>query len=176
MAALLDDRLPRQRQPSRWHALAVCVATGLGIGWVPWAPGSVGGAVWGLPLAYLIGSASCPTQLLTVGILCAIGIPICTVASRALGDAKDPGTIVFDEITSLPITFLGVPMTSLGLVLTGFVLNRVLDIVKPPPARQLEHLPAGLGVMADDWVAGIGSCGALHLLIWLGVFARGGQL
>ena len=54
----------------------------------------------------------------------------------------------------------------LGLV-AGFVLIRIFDIAKPPPVKQLEKLPDGLGVMADDWAAGVYACGALHLLLWL---------
>ena len=80
-----------------------------------------------------------------------------------------------DEIVSMPITFLAVPMSSPWVVLAGFVLNRLLDIVKPPPARRLEDLPGGLGVMADDWAAGIYSCVILHLLSWGGLLSAAGR-
>jgi phosphatidylglycerophosphatase A len=149
--------------------LATLLATGLGVGWSPWASGTVGAAVWGMPLAYLLETVPLPARIVAILVISAVGIPICTVAVRALGGKKDPGTIVLDEIASLPITFFLVPMTTIHpvLVLIGFLLNRGFDIVKPAPARQLEHLPDGLGIMADDWVAGIYSCLALHLLIWL---------
>ena len=62
---------------------------------------------------------------------------------------------MFDEIAGLAITFFLVPMTSITVVVLGFLLFRLFDITKPPPARQLERLPGGLGVMADDWAAGV---------------------
>ena len=46
-------------------------------------------------------------------------------------------------------------MASWPVALAGFLLHRLFDITKPPPARQLESLPTGLGIMADDWAAGI---------------------
>jgi phosphatidylglycerophosphatase A len=107
-------------------------------------------------------------QLAVLVVICLLGIPLCTRAARDLGGKKDPGAIVWDEIVSMPITFLLVPMTSPAVVIVGFLLNRVFDISKPPPARQLERLPDGLGIMADDLAAGVYSCGVLHLLLALG--------
>jgi phosphatidylglycerophosphatase A len=94
---------------------------------------------------------------------------LCTAAVRGLGGKKDPGAVVFDEIASVPIAFLFVPAGQLNnpwVLIAGFVLIRIFDIAKPPPVRQLEKLPDGLGVMADDWAAGIYACAALHLLLW----------
>ena len=89
-----------------------------------------------------------------IAVICTASIPVCTRATRALGGKKDPGAIVLDEIASLPITFFLVEMTSASVVVAGFALHRLFDITKPPPARQFERLPDGLGVMADDWAAG----------------------
>jgi phosphatidylglycerophosphatase A len=105
--------------------------------------------------------------LAVIAAICAAGVPLCTAAVRRLGGKKDPGSIVFDEIASLPITFLLVDTDRPWLLGLGFLLHRVFDITKPPPARQLERLPDGLGVMADDWVAGVYSNLALHALIWI---------
>ena len=69
----------------------------------------------------------------------------------------------------MPITFFLVApqhLTRPEIVLAGFVLNRIFDIIKPSPARNFEKLPDGLGIMADDWIAGIYSCLVLHLLLW----------
>ncbi len=148
--------------------LAVMLATGLGVGFVPVAPGTVG-ALWGLPLAWAIGRLGQTSHVLeavAIAVICLAGIPICTRAVRAMGRGKDPGSIVLDEIASLPITFFLVKMDSIGVVVVGFALHRLFDITKPPPARQLERLNDGLGIMADDWWAGIYSCLALHALIW----------
>ena len=116
-------------------------------------------------------------QVAAIVALCLVGIPICTHAVHRLG-GKDPGCVVWDEMASLPITFFLVPLeawSNPGIVLTGFILNRVFDISKPPPARQLERLPEGLGVMADDWAAGIYSCLTLHALLqWFFPWLAGG--
>jgi len=84
-----------------------------------------------------------------------------------LGGSKDNQAIVWDEIASMPIVFLLVPMTGWTVAVVGFALHRLFDITKPPPARQLERLPDGLGVMADDWIAALYACLALAALAWL---------
>jgi phosphatidylglycerophosphatase A len=157
--------------PAAWRYPAVIIATGFWFGRSPIAPGTVG-ALWGLPLAW--GISFLPNewlQAVVIALLCLIGIPICTIAARQLGGLKDPGAIVFDEIVSLPITFFFVPHVVLErplVLLLGFALHRLFDITKPPPARQLERLPDGLGIMADDWAAGVYSCLALHAILWTG--------
>jgi phosphatidylglycerophosphatase A len=112
-------------------------------------------------------------QAAAIAAVCAAGIPICTIAARRLGGRKDPGAIVLDEIASLPITFLMLPLEPV-VIIAGFLLHRFFDILKPQPARALERLPDGFGIMADDWIAGIYSNLALHLLVWwnpAGLFA-----
>lgn len=147
---------------------AIFLATGCGVGFSPVAPGTVG-ALLGIPLAW--GVAQLPGVALqgAVIVLVAIaGIPICTRAAAALGK-KDPGSIVLDEIASLPMTFFLIPLSDWRVVVAGYLLHRLFDITKPPPARQLERLPDGLGIMADDWIAGLYSNLSLRLLIYLGV-------
>ena len=119
-------------------------------------------------MAWGLGHLHLGIQVATIILLFAIGVPICTSAARSMGK-KDPGAVVWDEIVTVPIVFLGVPMTSVGIVAVGFALHRLFDIVKPPPARQLERLPDGLGIMADDVAAGLYGCGSLHLLMWIGI-------
>lgn len=147
---------------------AVLIATGLGVGFSPIMPGTVG-ALWGLPLSWALAQLSLAAQIPIIVLLCIAGIPICTAAAKEIG-RKDPGSVVLDEYASLPITFLLVPvelMSSPWVLASGFVLHRVFDISKPPPIDRLEKLPDGLGIMADDWVAAIYSCAALHLLLWM---------
>ena len=162
--------LPTPHSPFRLPPSAASwIATGLGLGlWLP-APGTVGAALgsllaWGI--SQLPGTA---WQVATILAINLAGIPLCTAAGRALGGKKDNQAIVLDEITSVPLVFLFVTPLSGWTLLAGFLLHRVFDISKPPPARQLERLPDGLGVMADDWAAGVYACVALHLLIALGV-------
>ncbi len=148
---------------------AVFVATGAWVGLIPFAPGTFG-SLWGLLLAWGISRIPLMSvQVAVIAAVCAVGIPICTAAARRLGK-KDPGSVVFDEIASMPIVFLLVPVdqvSSPAVLAAGFVLHRIFDISKPPPIRQLERLPEGLGVMADDWLAAAYACLALHLLLWL---------
>jgi phosphatidylglycerophosphatase A len=156
-----------------WYRPAVIVATGLWIGRIPIAPGTFG-TLLGLPLAW--GISFIPSfwlQAVVIIAICAVGVPICTLAARRLGGTKDPQQIVFDEIAAVPITFFLVSHDTIQhplVLLAGFVLFRLFDITKPPPARQLEHLPTGLGIMADDWAAGVFACVALHAILWTGWF------
>jgi phosphatidylglycerophosphatase A len=132
------------------------------------APGTVGTAVWGLPFAWAIGQLpGAGWQIAAVTAALLLGVPITTWANRALGVAKDNQAIIWDEIATLPIVFLWVPMTSWKVALVGFGLHRLMDISKPPPARQLERLPEGWGVMADDLMAAIYACAGMGVLSWV---------
>jgi phosphatidylglycerophosphatase A len=140
-------------------------ATGFGLGYIRPAPGTFG-SLAGLPLVWGIQQLSLPlAEPLAAALLFLIGIPICSAGARLLG-AKDPGAVVFDEIAAFPVLFLGMPL-NLATGAVGFVLFRVFDIVKPWPARRLEGLPGGLGIMADDFVAALYAAAALRLIDWL---------
>lgn len=132
------------------------------------APGTVGALVEGLPaawaLSYLPGAA---WQAFAVVLLFGVGVPIATAAGRALGGSKDNQAIIYDEIITVPVVFLLVPLTNWRIALLGFAMHRLFDITKPPPAGQLEKLPDGLGVMADDLMAAIYGALALYGLAWL---------
>lgn len=166
---------PEGRKPSTLLGQAiVLVACGLGFGYVRYSPGTVG-ALWGVPLAWGLGQLHLGWQVAAIVALLMIGVPICGRAAEALG-RKDPGAVVFDEIASMPIVFLLVdlqtgPSSRIATILVvGFLLHRVFDITKPPPARQFERLqPAGLGIMIDDTVAAIYACLALHGLLAIGM-------
>jgi phosphatidylglycerophosphatase A len=148
------------------------LATGLGLGLATPAPGTVASAIWGLPLAWLVGQLpGTGWQILAIVCAVAVGIPLTTRANRALGVEKDHQAIVWDEIASLPLVFLVVPMSAWKIGAAGFVLHRLFDITKPPPARQLERLPAGWGIMADDLMAAVYASIALWALTWLDAHA-----
>ena len=74
--------------------------------------------------------------------------------AEKLFNSKDPKYIVIDEVGGMFLTFLFVPL-DFRLLLIGFLLFRVLDIVKPYPADKLQNFPGSAGIMLDDIVAGI---------------------
>jgi phosphatidylglycerophosphatase A len=141
--------------PSRrgWlSALATLLATGFGSGYSPIAPGTAGSAV-GLLLFLPLRMLPVSGQLAATVVVFVLGVYSGThVARRA--SLKDPGIVVIDEVVGVWVTLLLLPFTPATAAL-GFLLFRLLDMVKPYPARQFEALPDGLGIMADDVMAGI---------------------
>jgi phosphatidylglycerophosphatase A len=147
------------------------------VGLISPAPGTIGSAVWGLPLAVAVGRLpGFWWELAAVLALNLVGIRIATAAGCALGDQKDNQAIIWDEIATVPVVFLFVPIANWRIALAGYMLHRLFDIMKPPPARQLERLPDGLGVMADDWMASIYACGLMTGFAWLDQAAGWGVL
>jgi phosphatidylglycerophosphatase A len=157
---------PKSDSNSLFSRLAVWPAIGFGLGLIPFAPGTFG-TLLGLPLAWGIGRLPGPWwQLAATVAACLTAVVIGDLAIPRLGRGKDPGCVVLDEIVAMPITFFLIPIDNLWVAVAGFVLFRIFDIAKPPPVRQLERLPGGLGVMADDWAAGVYANLALRLAIW----------
>lgn len=133
--------------------LGLFIATCGYIGFAPLAPGTVGSAA-GVALFYLVRATGVPwAQGALIVALFAAGVWAASVAERSLG-RTDPGPVVIDEVVGVLITLAWIPVTPLG-ALAGFLIFRVLDVVKPWPARQFEALHGGLGVMADDAMAAV---------------------
>lgn len=133
--------------------LATFFASGFGIGFVPFAPGTFG-SLLGIGLVGLLaltGITQAWYAVLCVAVFL-LGVPCTRRAAEAAG-AKDPGWVVLDEIAAILFLFITVPFNSVTAVL-GFVLFRVFDILKPWPIRLLERLPHGWGIMTDDVAAG----------------------
>ena len=159
-----------------WFDPAVLAATCGGLGRIPFAPGTFGAAA-GVIVSLAVAAAQFP-PVAEAAVIVAInlaGIPICTAAARRLGRGTDPGAIVYDEMASLPLGLLAVPAAArstlpeaAAILLAAFLLHRVFDIAKPFPCRQLEHLPAGLGIMADDWGAALWMAVILTVCRWSG--------
>jgi phosphatidylglycerophosphatase A len=169
-------------RPSRAPLLSRLIATALFTGYVPWASGTVG-SLAGL-LVLLIPGAEQP---LTLGLMilraAAAGIPaaaaiarsnenclspIAAATKKALqpGDHEvpDPSIVVIDEVVGMWITLFLIPKT-VAAYLLGFLLFRVMDILKPQPARTLEQIPNGWGIMLDDVVAAVYANVGLRLLL-----------
>lgn len=176
MGSSHDSPTPGEPAPAAWFAPAVVAATCGGIGRIPFAPGTFGAAL-GVALAVILGRLGLPfaVEVAAVVAINAVGVPICTAAARRLGRGGDPGAIVYDEMASVPLGLLAVPAAartalpdSLPLLVAAFALHRLFDITKPFPCRRLEHLPAGLGIMADDWGAAAWMAVALTACRWCG--------
>ena len=145
--------------------LGLLIATCGYIGFAPVAPGTVGSAA-GVALFYLIrGVEGVWAQPLLIAVLFAAGVWAASIAEQALG-GTDPGPVVIDEVAGMLITLLWLPVTPLG-ALVGFLVFRVLDVVKPYPSRQLESLHGGLGIMADDAMAAVYGHLLMRGLLWI---------
>ena len=215
-ATATAEALPRKPR------LALAIATALGVGYIPKAPGTFGSLV-GIAVAILthpvslivtIGilffhsglgidvpmfwGHSAPVLLLVPSLVALVIVGLIGVwsSSRAAtyAGAKDPQHVVIDEVSGMQLTLilaivpLGLPThllpaddasvfalySALSLLnwkylLLGFILFRVFDIWKPWPVRQLEKLPGGWGIMADDWMAGIYAAILLRVALHFGL-------
>lgn len=142
------------------------LALGFGAGLAPRAPGTFGslvGVVLGLLAVALGGSVGLwAITLLAV----AIAPAVCGMASARLGDRDHPA-IVWDEIAGYLVTVVTLPHSGLAIAL-GFGMFRAFDILKPWPIRVLERrLAGGLGIAADDWLAGVLAAASVHLILRL---------
>jgi len=79
---------------------------------------------------------------------------------------KDPGQCTVDEVVGMWISLVAIPK-SIGIIVSAFILWRILDIIKPPPARNFERLKGGLGIMIDDVISGIYTLIIMHLVVYL---------
>ncbi len=140
-------------------AWAWAVGTFFGAGLMKPGPGS-----WGSAAAALLWLAAATSfhpiegalswfTLLAALVALAIGIPAATIVERE-SERSDPGHVVIDEVCGQWIALIHTRV-NLSHLLAGFLFFRLFDIVKPWPARQLENLPAGWGIMLDDVAAGV---------------------
>ena len=137
---------------------ATAVASGLGLGRAPAAPGTVASAAAVLLGAVLL--AWSPWALALAALAATLGG---IWAIRAAAAADDPGWVVIDEVAGQWITLLALPRPAALWLLAGFVLFRLLDITKPGPVGWADRRHDPLGVMLDDVIAG--GIGAVLLLI-----------
>jgi phosphatidylglycerophosphatase A len=94
-----------------------------------------------------------------------IGIPAATIVARESG-REDPGHVVIDEVAGQLIALIAIPADWRHAALS-LLLFRLFDILKPPPIRQFERLPAGTGIMLDDVAAGLFALALAQLIhIW----------
>ena len=166
--------------------LSLAIST-WGVGYLPFAPGTwgsmVGVAIYlaatsfisaerplyfiagalGLKWPNMIAEVHAAVTVLIVALffgLCLVGIWAGSRSTQLLGN-EDPSETVVDEVIGQLVTFFFTPFgISWPFILAGFVLFRLFDIWKPYPIDALQNLPGGLGICADDFLAGIyaGAC------------------
>jgi phosphatidylglycerophosphatase A len=151
---------------------AFLIATWFGCGYVPVAPGTAG-SLGGLLIAialYEYGGYGRWTLLFLTAILLAPGIWSASVVARET-NRTDPQIVVVDEVIGQWITLAGAATFNWKTWIAAFVLFRLLDMWKPAPARQLENLHGGWGIVADDVMAGLYGALAIFVLDRLHLFS-----
>lgn len=133
------------------RAVSTLIATFLYTGFFPFAPATFATAVflaayWGIPG----GAWMAHWAVLLVTAI--VSIPVSTAVEKTRG--KDPGCVVIDEVVGIQIVLVGAHPTMTG-VAAAFLLFRIFDVWKPAPVDQLQSLPGGWGIVADDAMAGV---------------------
>jgi phosphatidylglycerophosphatase A len=138
------------------------MATWFGIGSLPLVPGTFG-SLAGLLLWWLLVVAGGWQAALTGFIIVTVAGFWSAGAAEARYGKKDPGHVVIDEVSGQMLALLFLPVAP-AVLIGGFLLFRLLDILKPYPARRLESLEGAAGIMSDDLIAGLYANLLLQLL------------
>jgi phosphatidylglycerophosphatase A len=172
----MDHSPPHPRDngpaPEEIPLLTRIIATGFFSGYIPWASGTFGSMV-GIALYLIPGAGSPPVLAAMIAAGFVIGAVTAGRVARIVGhrlsataqaakDAfqggeahhPDPSIVVIDEIVGMWISLILLPNSAVTIIL-AFLFFRAYDILKPPPARQLEQVPDGWGIMLDDVAAGV---------------------
>ena len=149
------------------NRLALALATWFGCGYSPKGPGTAG-ALGGLAVTWLLsrGAGWSPREAaIAVAVLL---LPSIWAAGRVakMQGGKDPQIVVVDEVVGQWLALTGASAWNWQNVLGAFVLFRLFDIWKPVPVRQMERWPGGVGIVADDVMAGVYAALVLHLPTW----------
>ncbi len=146
----------------------IFVATGAGLGKIPFAPGTFG-TLLGILFVLVFKIINPMYETIYVVALIIFAIWIADKAEKILKQ-KDPGCIVIDEIAGYVVAMVGISL-SIYTMVTGFILFRFFDILKPFPVKYFEkNFKAGPGIVLDDLVAGILSSISLRILIKFNIF------
>ena len=143
--------------------------SGLGIGFIPFAPGTWG-SLEGLVLIWFVSKSDIlpVADLLVFFVLLLITATLINYHLKIDGNKdKDPSYIVMDEVLGIFVTFIALPITWIT-ALIGFILFRLFDIIKPFGIRRLEKIEGATGIILDDIVAGLLARIILTVYIWLG--------
>jgi phosphatidylglycerophosphatase A len=145
--------------------LILLLATGLGLGLIPGAPGTYG-TLLGIPLAWVFARPGIFLNSLSLLAFAALSIWVAGKAEVTL-KKHDAREIVIDEVAGMAVTLFLVPINH-QTAIAGFLLFRFFDIVKLGPVKWANNrLSGGLGIVADDLLAGIFANLSLRLLLWV---------
>lgn len=146
--------------------LTLMFATGFGLGYSPLASGTAG-TLPGVLIVFSMACLSVPWQAVLAILLASAAVPLCGAAEKHFGK-KDDGRIVADEYLTFPLCTVGLPwIAHPWLLLLAFLTHRILDIIKPPPARQVQAARGGWGVAGDDVISSLYALALNHLVWWL---------
>ena len=149
--------------------IPVILATGFGSGYCPVAPGTAGALlatiIW---LAYTLFLPPTTCIVLTVALTLLFTVLGVWATNKVIPFwGEDPRRVVVDEMVGVWIPLIAAPAGNLWYALASFVLFRFFDIAKPLGVRQMERFPGGIGVMADDILAGIYSMFIIICAQWI---------
>jgi phosphatidylglycerophosphatase A len=136
------------------------ISSGLYVGYSPLAPGTLG-SILGV-LIFLQLKDFLLLYILVCALLVILGFLVTGRAER-IYNQKDSRKIVIDEIAGMCLVYLAVP-PKLWIVTAGFLIYRILDIIKPPPAKRVEKLEGSVGIMLDDIICAVYTNAVLHAL------------
>jgi phosphatidylglycerophosphatase A len=155
------------------NRLALAIATFFGCGYFPKAPGTIGSLAALAIAAFLYRFAG--AGQLTLFLLFLVSLPVAvwssTVAARLL-EKEDPGEVVIDEVVGQWLALLGPAEWNWKSFVAAFLLFRLFDMWKPQPVRAVESLPEGLGIVADDVMAGVYAALILYIGAYIGARLR----
>lgn len=141
------------------------LALGFGTGLIPLMPGTFG-SLAAVPILYAMSFVTLEVFIAIAVFSFLVGIYLCGKTARDM-KMHDHGSIVWDEVAGMIVTFIAIPINPLSLLL-GFLLFRFFDILKPWPIRVFDkRVHGGFGIMIDDIVAGAMACACLHGIFYL---------
>ncbi len=181
---MLDAKKNKLRAPLFPLNARTLALTSMGLGFLRPAPGTWGSMPpVGLVIVLMLFDAGAVTVNIVLGVVLLVSCVLCVMygeyAEERFG-RKDAGEVVIDETAGQCVPLFVIPLSAYAGTepMTGFIraalmcgsaflFFRIFDIIKPWPARRLESLPAGWGVLADDLVAGLYAAAVMWLGLWL---------
>ncbi len=151
--------------------LARLIGTWFGCGYAPKAPGTAG-SLAAIAIAWVLHTYAGVSAMGMAWLSVALSFPgiwAADVVAREIG-RKDPQIVVVDEVVGQWMTLAGATTLNWKSWLLAFALFRLFDIWKPPPVRQLERLPGGVGIVADDAMAGVYGALVLFAAGWFNLY------